>query len=290
MKVSHRVIGAMIGIAAAGSNASAQHPVPSSPVAFADVSVKQSEPASVGRGIRFSRGGVLAATGVTLRELIAYAYQRHPFDRREVIGGPLWIDSVRFDITATAAEEHRIDPDGAPRATYAMLRALLAERFQLRVEEENRQTPVHVLLPVTTVDQLGPRIQRTSVDCGAVMGGEAATPAGAKGPPCTMKTPPGRLFANTVTMATLASLLSRHVDRPVVDGTGLQGRFDVEIEAADIKPPPNYRPGPSDLTLPPAAGPSLFVAVREQLGLTLRPQLAAIPVLVVRGAERPAPD
>jgi uncharacterized protein (TIGR03435 family) len=53
---------------------------------------------------------------------------------------------------------------------------------------------------------------------------------------------------------------------------------------------PDYRPGPSDLGLPPAAGPSIFVAVREQLGLKLEPQVATVPILVVRRAEPPAPD
>ena len=85
------------------------------------------------------------------------------------------------------------------------------------------------------------------------------------------------------------SLLSHHLDRLVIDRTGLTGRFDLELEAFDIKAPPDYKPGPSDLELPPAKGPSIFEAVREQLGLSLRPETASVPVIVIDHAERPSP-
>ena len=102
-----------------------------------------------------------------------------------------------------------------------------------------------------------------------------------------MKAPPGRLFAQTISMSTLASLLSQHVDRPVVDQTGLTGRFDVALESRDLVAAPNYKPGPSDLALPPASGPSIFVAVREQLGLTLEPEIGPIDVVVVDRTIKP---
>jgi uncharacterized protein (TIGR03435 family) len=88
-------------------------------------------------------------------------------------------------------------------------------------------------------------------------------------------------------MMGLASLLSRHLDRPVIDRTGLSERFDIELEAAEIKAAPDYQPGPSDLALPPAAGPTIFVAVREQLGLKLEPLDAPQAVIVIDQAERP---
>jgi uncharacterized protein (TIGR03435 family) len=69
----------------------------------------------------------------------------------------------------------------------------------------------------------------------------------------------------------------------------LSGPFDMELEASEIKAPPNYQPGPSDLALPPAAGPSIFVAVREQLGLELKPVEGAVSVIVMDRAQRPTP-
>jgi uncharacterized protein (TIGR03435 family) len=236
---------------------------------------------------RFQRGGEVVATNVTLRELIAFAYQRHGFDEREVTGGPPWVDSDRFDMVARAAGEHVVDSDGTPRETLSMLRTLLTERFKLTVHEENRDRSVYVLMMATAQGTLGPRLRKSDIDCGAVMKGQGPAMQPGQGPPCGFKTPPGRLFANTFTMSAIASLISRHVDRPVVDRTGLEGRFDMELEAAEIKPPPGYKPGPSDLALPPAAGPTIFVAVREQLGLKLEPQTAPLAVLVIDHAERP---
>jgi uncharacterized protein (TIGR03435 family) len=83
------------------------------------------------------------------------------------------------------------------------------------------------------------------------------------------------------------SLLSRHLDRPVIDRTGLSGPFDIELEAAEIKAAPDYKPGPSDLALPAAAGPTIFVALQQQLGLKLEPVVGALAVIVIDQAERP---
>lgn len=254
---------------------------------FATASVAPSPSGAGGRGIfRLETGGGFSATNATLRELIEYAYQRHPFDHREVVGGPAWIGVERFDVKARGPRDHSPQADGSVRETWAMLRSLLAERFKLKVREEKKAVPVYALT-LAAADALGPKLRRTLIDCGAIMRGQGPPLRPGQAPPCSMKTPPGRLFANTIRMATLAALLSRHVDRIVVDETGLSGRFDVELESSDIKPAPDYRPGPSDLALPPPAGPPIFVAVREHLGLTLEPKNGAIPVLVIEHAERP---
>lgn len=236
---------------------------------------------------RFQRKGGLHATNVTLAELIEFAYQRHFFDEREVTGGPAWATSERFDLLARVSGEHVSDPDGVPRQTLALLKALLSERFKLKVHEENRDRPVYALTLASTDSVLGPKARKSDIDCGAVMRGERPALLPGQGPPCGFKTPPGRLFAKTFTMPAIASLLSRHLDRPVIDRTGLSGRFDIELEAAEIKAAADYKPGPSDLALPPAAGPSIFVAVREQLGLKLEPVDAPLAVIVIDQAERP---
>jgi uncharacterized protein (TIGR03435 family) len=259
--------------------------------AFATASVKPNSSGTTGRGaMRLQPGGGFSATSATVRELIEYAYQRHAFDRREVTGGPAWMDADRFDVLAKAPAEHSIDADASFRKTWSMIQALLADRFKLKLHEESRDRPVYALMLATSDGAPGPKLQKTDIDCGAVMMGQRPTPRPGQGPPCSHKSPPGRLFVNTAGIATIASLLSQHVDRVVVDRTGLTGRFDMELEASDIKAPPDYKPGPSDLALPPAAGPSIFVAVREQLGLKLEPQTAAVPVLVIDYIERPIPN
>jgi uncharacterized protein (TIGR03435 family) len=243
-----------------------------------------------GRGVtRLQPSGGLVATNVTLRQLVEFAYQRHPFDQRELTGGPSWVDSDRFDVVARAAGKHVVDPDGAPRKTLLMVRTLLANRFKLITHEENRDRSVYVLMMATAEGTLGTKLRKSDIDCSAAMKGQRPAMPPGQGPPCSFKTPPGRLFANTFTIPAIASLISRHVDRPIIDRTGLEGRFDIELEAAEIKASPDYKPGPSDLALPPAAGPSIFVAVREQLGLKLEPQTAPVSVVVIDHAERPIP-
>jgi uncharacterized protein (TIGR03435 family) len=267
-----------------------QAPTGAAAPAFETASVDPNTSGGGAGGARLQPGGGLSATNVTLRELVEFAYQRHAFDTREVTGGPAWADSDRFDVSARSAREHVVDPDGAPRQTWLMLRALLERRFKLKAHEENRDRPVYALMRATADEKPGPKLRKSEIDCGAVMRGERPAVQPAQGPPCGLKTPPGRLFANTFTMPAFASLVSRHVDRLVIDRTGLEGRFDFELEASEIKAPPNYKPGPSDLALPPAAGPSIFIAVREQLGLKLEPQTTPVPVVVIDHAERPTPN
>ena len=238
-------------------------------------------------GPRFQPNGKLQATNVTLVELIKFAHQRHFFDEREVTGGPAWAASERFDLLARVSGEHAFDSDGFPRQTLTLLKTLLSERFKLTVREKNRERPVYALMAASTDSGLGPKLQKSDIDCGAVMRGQRPALLPGQAPPCGFKAPPGRLFANTFTMPIIASLLSRHLDRPVIDRTGLSGRFDIELEAVEIKADPDYKPGPSDLALPPAAGPSIFLAVREQLGLKLEPVDASLTVVVIDRAERP---
>jgi len=88
-------------------------------------------------------------------------------------------------------------------------------------------------------------------------------------------------------MASFASLLGEHLDRDVIDATGLTGRFDIELESSDIKAQADYTPGPSDLALPPAAGPPMFTALREQLGLKLDAQRCRADVWVIDAVSEP---
>jgi uncharacterized protein (TIGR03435 family) len=254
---------------------------------IASITPNTSGTAAMG-GIRFQpKGGELQATNVTLAELVKFAYQRHFFDEREVTGGPAWVTADRFDLLVRVSGGHVFDADGVPRKTLALVKALLIERFKLKVREEYRERPVYALTTATADGVLGPKARKSDIDCGAVMRGERPALLPGQGPPCGSKTPPGRLFANTFPMPAIASLLSRHLDRPVIDRTGLSGPFDIELEAAEIKAAPDYKAGPSDLALPAAAGPTIFVALQQQLGLKLEPVVGALAVIVIDQAERP---
>jgi uncharacterized protein (TIGR03435 family) len=234
---------------------------------------------------RLESAGRLTATNATLRELIQSAYQRHAFDRREIEGGPPWIDSARFDLVAQAAGEHAIDSDGLPRQTWLMLRTLLADWFKLRVHVESRSRSIYALVTVGSDRQVGPRLRRSEIDYAAV------TAMFIKGqrpekPACSSASYPGRLVATALTLASVASILSGSVDRTVVDHTGLTGTFDLELEAVEIRPPGPFGPSfrPSDTKQ------SIFMALPQQLGLALEAMQGTVDVLVIDSAEQPTPS
>jgi uncharacterized protein (TIGR03435 family) len=252
---------------------------------FRRASVAPSRSADSHSRTRFEPDGRWTATNITLQELIELAYQRHGFDRREVLGGPAWMDSERFDVDAKAPEEHILSPDGFPRQTWLMLRALLAERFNLGVRSEKREGPVYELVTVNADGRLGPRLRRSDVDCGVVMmmsiRGERPM-----NPTCSFAPYPGRLVATAVTMPDLASVLSETVDRGVVDRTSLEGNFDLDVEGVEFRPKGPFGPSsrPSDTTE------SLFTTLPEQLGLKLEPRNGFREIIIVDSADKPALD
>jgi len=228
-------------------------------------------------------GGRLTATNATVRDLVQSAYQRYGFDRREIEGAPAWVDAKRFDVVAEAAEEHAVDPDGVPRKTWVMLQALLADRFKLKLRTEKRPRPVYVLALATPDGRLGPRLRRSDVDCAAVVAMEIRGQRPEK-PSCSFAAYPGRLVATALSLPSIARFLSDSVDRPVRDGTGLAGVYDLELEAVEIRPPgpfgPSYRPSDTQE--------SVFQALPAQAGLKLEAAQGTEDVLVIEHVEMPA--
>ena len=99
--------------------------------------------------------GRFTATNIPLKVLITNAYQLSFF---QVVGGPGWVSTDRFDIAAKA-------PDGAPpEQTRAMVRTLLKDRFKLVVHMETRDTPIYALVKARADDRLGPKL--TPIDDG----------------------------------------------------------------------------------------------------------------------------
>src|SRR5688572_1629366 len=153
--------------------------------AFEVVSVKANKTGAPG-GSFVMPPGRFTATNIPLKVLITNAYQLSFF---QVVGGPDWVSTDRFDISAKA-------PDGAPpEQTRAMVRTLLRDRFKLAVHMETRDTPIYSLVTARTDGRLGPNLKRSTMDCGPIRaqraeataaaararGGRAAVPA-APGP------------------------------------------------------------------------------------------------------------
>lgn len=281
---------ACVGVTMTGvgiDHPSAQTPgMTASTVRFASASISLNASGETRGGCcRLQAGGRLGATNATLRQLILAAYQRHVFDRRDLRGGPAWIDGTRFDLAAQAADEHVIDADGVPRTTWTMLQVLLTERFKLRLRVDDEPRPVYRLVQARAWPTPDSRLTASAANCMAVMtleirGQRPDTPS------CGAAWYPGRLVASGLTMASVASLLTTVVDRPVIDRTNLRGGFDLDLEAVEIRPPGPFGPSlrPSDTTE------SIFQTVVSQLGLRLEPAEESIEALVVEHADQPGPE
>jgi len=237
----------------------------------------------------------------TLRELVQFAYQRRDGRLRsdsEIAGGPGWIRSDHFDIVAnvdgmpatldagnTAAGAATPGELSAVDRVRLMMRRLLADRFKVTVHDESRTLPMYALIADRPGGAFGRQLQRVDRDCAALRqpGGRSAAPSGTI--PCGgFRTfGPGHTAGRAVSMSMLAEFLQGSVGRVVADRTGLAGPFDLDLRwSLDEGPRSSDRDQPSA-----DPGPSIFTAVREQLGLKLDPMEGPVDVLVIDHAERP---
>jgi len=256
---------------------------------------------SGGRGSTMGvQPGRYTATNVTLRALILNAYH---LESVQLSGGPAWIGADHFDIVA------KIPADVPPSSLPEMLRALLADRFKLVTHTQSRQLPIYALVPARSDKKLGPQLHPSTSECEAAAGestlkakegkekskeargsAPAAPRSSGQRPPCTTRMAPGRLSGSAMTMPALAGSLSGAVERTVLDRTGIMGAFDVELTwTPDQMPQRSAGADPSKakpVKVDPN-GPSIFTALREQLGLKLGSSKGAVDVLVVDRVERP---
>jgi uncharacterized protein (TIGR03435 family) len=234
--------------------------------------------------------GGLIMSRVPIALILAFAFQ--PIPTADMVGLPDWARREVYDITATAS---LANPTLADRT--AMLRALLADRFRLLAHHERREVPSFDLVVARNDGKLGPGLVKSETDCEAVLAArrteaEEAARSGAplpppqrfdpnSPPPCFLGAMPNGIRGE-VALISLASMLRTPAGRLVVDKTGLSGTYRVNL-TLDFSP--TLR-GPG---APPPSGdvPSVFTAVREQLGLRLEPSRTERDVLVIDRLERP---
>ncbi len=223
--------------------------------------------------------------GFALKDYIRMAYRVKPYQ----VMGPDWIDSERFQIDAKL-------PAGATREQVPeMLQALLADRFRLKFHNESKEFPVYAL----EVPPGGSKLKDVS-DPTAPVDAKAPTEVQAQGGPggVGVRLPGGAsyTFANNefvgkkLTMPVLADTLTRFMDRPVIDMTGLKGQYDLTIPLTEE----DYRTMlirsalSAGVALPPqalqlldnASDASLYAGLHA-LGLKLEQRKAPLPVLAV---------
>jgi len=265
--------------------------------AFEVASVKLNSACGNQRGpnIRPSPGR-LSLSCVSLRRLISTAYGAFAdgvirWVRPEVLGGPAWVDSDLYDIEAKTG-----NPATFEQINGVMLQALLEERFKVEVRREFREMPAYLL----TVAKSGAKLR-------AAKGANCVPEDPYGGPPRFGRSEPflcGRVRETSnnegkvvegydVSMSDIVNqILVRYVDRPIIDRTGLTGKFDVHLTMLPtIMPKGPVRLNGVDVgSLPPPSDddPLVFSFVEQQLGLKLSSGKGPVEFLIIANAERPS--
>ena len=302
-----------LALAAAGAAVLAQTAPagPAAPQSFEVASVKSSNPNPTGplggTPMVLPALGRLTAQNVTLRMLVMTAYNRQPF---QIVGGPSWQNSNKFDITAKAE-----DGSASLDQMRIMLRGLLEDRFRLKAHVETREVPIYTLVLARGDGRLGPKMKASTDTCpdfkeqqqkmleAIAKGGVGALQSMVGKPgenkPCSMTnvppTPANPVLGFRATgqsMELLVTLLTQLSGRPVIDKTGLTGPLDFELTISLQSLAALYQELGVSLPLPPGLpeGPALMTTLQEDLGLKLDSQRGPSEVLVVDGAELPTAD
>jgi uncharacterized protein (TIGR03435 family) len=212
------------------------------------------------------------AVNASVLQLILFAYAL-PDSR--IPNAPEWIKSEKFDIDAESGEIvdrqfQALAPDAAREQKQKLVQSLLVDRFHLLTHRERRTVPVYALVvdkrgtKFSPVHDDGPRHTDTSTHSGATS---------------------VSIVNNSDAMAALAEILTRFAGRYVVDKTGLRANYSISLKfgSDDLRSPLSSSDAQD-------TGPSVFTALREQLGLTLQPEKAGIDVLVIDHVEAPTPN
>ena len=234
-------------------------------------------------------GGRFTATNETVRDLVRFAFFAfRPMDDSQIVAGPEWINSDRFDIKAKSAGPLSVDD------LSLAVRAMLEDRFELKIHREMREVPVYNLVVLKDGAKLKlvgapPSFNPT----------EAAVPAPPIRPGASIAPSAGMIFrglnnvtGSAVSIEQLVGVLSSFVGRPVVDKTGLKGYFDLKLEFAAQN---GQRPAPAGPSGTPEATvsndtqrPSIFTAIQEQLGLRLEPSRNPVETVVIDSVAKPS--
>jgi uncharacterized protein (TIGR03435 family) len=224
---------------------------------FEVATVRATGPSSDGHThINYPPGDRFSAINITVLALMQWAYN---MPEKQILDGPAWLASTRFDFQAKADTDQIKGLTGEQDRDLKrrMVQALFADRFQLKLHQETRTLPAYDLV--------------------FAKGGSKLQPSKSNGKNFGV----GRtnFHGEGLTMTLIAEELSRITGRVVVDKTNLPDRYDLKLEwAADDAPTTDN------------SAPTLFTAVQEQLGLKLEPAKEAAPVLVIDHVELPTPN
>lgn len=248
-----------------GASARAQIPAG---LQFEVASLKPSTGTAPGGGIRPAPGGErYEARNCPIKLMIQVAYR---VKAEQIVGGPSWLDTERFDMEAKAENSSSIDE------LHVMLMNMLVDRLHLAFHAEKREMPIYAL----TVDKGEAKLKPHQ----AANGGDPWIDQ------ATEKFLHIKMAATATTMDYFAFRLSQIMDRPVVDLTNLRGGYDFNLEFTQDLPPGFPPGGIVNGEEPDTSGPTVFAAVLQQLGLRLKAQRGPANVIVIDRVERPSAD
>jgi uncharacterized protein (TIGR03435 family) len=247
--------------------------------AFDVASIKPAEPDARGRFIQPGPGGGIKITNMTLKDMIEWAWQMQPF---QLSGGPPWLDSIHYDVVAKPEAKASLDE------MRTMLQALLADRFQLRTHEETKELPVYALVLARKDGKLGPDLTESKEGSCEKLDASHPPPPRPPGAPLpricgNLLIGPGQLTMFDHPISELTPLLSRMVERKVVDQTGLKGNFDIAVQFPRDEPPASPDAPPARIDM---AG-AIFSTFPDRLGLKFESTKGPVEVLIIDSAEKP---
>ncbi|HEY4359151.1 MAG TPA: TIGR03435 family protein [Acidobacteriaceae bacterium] len=235
--------------------------VPAKPMAadahpsFAVATIKPHDPNSRRQGFN-AQGDRFTIRNQTVTSLMQFAYAIHP---HQIVGAPGWVSADRYDIEGTT------DTPGEPslRQQQEMLQKLLADRFKLHFAREKRDLSVYAIQIAKGGAKLTPAANPAA---------EPDQEANGHGTEVTQ-------IYTSAAMTDFAMGMQFFVrDRPIVDQTGLTGRYDIRLRYSSVE----------SASSDPNAAPGLFTAIEEQLGLKLKPVKAPVDVFVIDRVEQPS--
>jgi uncharacterized protein (TIGR03435 family) len=213
------------------------------------------------------RGRNFTTTNSSLEDLIAFAYD---VQAKQIVSGPDWINKDRYDIAGVP------DKEGVPNASQlrSMMRKLLADRFKLTFHNEKRELSAYVL----TVGKNGQKLKPTQMN-GPLPGIGMRPGAGGL-----------TLMVMNATMTDFTGFMQMLVlDRPVVDRTGITGRFDFQCKFTPDDSQFNGHPPPLPKQADDAeTAPNLFEALQQQDGLKLDAEKTPVDVIAIDHVEKPS--
>lgn len=201
----------------------------------------------------------------------------------QVLGGPDWIDTERFDLVAKTA----VPPSPRRDIFQVMVRSVLEDRFQIKVHTEQREVPIYAFVLANKDGRLGASLTPSDGKCYSQDNPPPPNTPYDLSTFCNIRGGPGDMRYTGQTIQAIGGNLANYpvIGRPVIDKTGLQGKYDLHIVFV-----PAFIDSPNG---PPVAnpaadsGPNLFTALVEQGGLRLQGERGRVEFLVIDRVERP---